>query len=403
MNTSPSNPDRNPVPAIILLLLAGIITWVGAWMWLNGYSTKRSSQRICVQFHYVNGLIAHGAVFSDGVRIGTVENIVLTKPHQVRVYALINEQNVMVTSGAQFFIRSNGLVGARYLDVEMPEQPDNGIALSERSIAVGVDPINPDKLTDDLARELGTLDVAALQRSVQQLTTTAADISVLSRRLEPVAAKTIKVEQQFGNLAENLDGTTRKIEKFIKDPKGTSDLSALVLNARDAAQCADDAIGKLQSVTADTCLRSEAKEMLSTVYSTAHEIKQTASDLQQMGSDKSLRDDAKKITSDAKKMTYDARKGIETVDSMLHDPTSGGLLKSTLILTRRAFARIDLVGAQLGQILDKRAPVVQMVFARPGHLKPPTICIPRWFYSPPIPPGTPLLLPCDTRERPVGF
>jgi len=114
--------------------------------------------------------------------------------------------------------------------------------------------------------------------------------------------------------------------------------------------------------------------MLTTACDAAHDIRLTASEVEKLGSDRDLRDDAKKIISDA-------RRGVETLDALMRDPSAAGDVKSTLTEARRAFARIDTVGAQLGQVLDKRAPVMQMMFGRPGHLKPETMCAPQSQYE----------------------
>jgi len=374
MNETVTNNDRKSVAAIILLVLAGVALWVASWLWLKGYPIRRSPQRFRIVFHNAAGLTNHAAVYSDGVRVGSIESIVLQQPHQVVVSVRVDEQNIAVPKDAQFFIHANGLIGARYIDIVLPNSPGTAAVLNEQSLVSGVDPINLDKVTEDAAAKIESFDVAELRRSTRHLAIAADNVSSLTRKFESVGDSTIRVERQVGLLTRNLNGTAGKINRIMRDPKFSATLASVAHDARDAASMADDAMCKLQTVAADPALRADIKEMLTTACDAAHDIRLTASEVEKLGSDRDLRDDAKKIISDA-------RRGVETLDALMRDPSAAGDVKSTLTEARRAFARIDTVGAQLGQVLDKRAPVMQMMFGRPGHLKPETMCAPQSQYE----------------------
>src|SRR5579885_1970774 len=100
------------VVALILLL------W--GWGWLKSYTFK-APQRFTVQFHDIAGLNKNATVNINGVRVGVVDEIELKARGQVLVHPRITAPNVVVTRGSNFTIQTLGLVGAKYLEVTLPE------------------------------------------------------------------------------------------------------------------------------------------------------------------------------------------------------------------------------------------------------------------------------------------
>src|SRR5438270_10762382 len=108
METTERRKNTKFAASVGSMLLVGVVLLLADWMWFKGYPIQRQPQRFSVQFHNVEGLNDHAAVYSDGVRVGAVEDIVLKAPHVVRVSVLIDHQKLLVTANAQFFIHSNG-------------------------------------------------------------------------------------------------------------------------------------------------------------------------------------------------------------------------------------------------------------------------------------------------------
>lgn len=84
-----------------------------------------------------------------------------------------------------------------------------------------------------------------------------------------------------------------------------------------------------------------------------------------------------KLRTDVKDILLQARKTLDKVDALFSRPSFGSDLKKTLTSTRAAIGHLDAVARQLNQILDKRAPIMHLMFGRPGQLKDPKINDPK--------------------------
>ena len=104
-----------------LFVLIALIFLVCGWSWMKSFSPLHPSQRVRVMFHDVAGLNSNAAVYADGVRIGTVEDIRLAGRRKVLVGLKINPSEITLPLGCSFGIFTNGLVGARYVEVSLPE------------------------------------------------------------------------------------------------------------------------------------------------------------------------------------------------------------------------------------------------------------------------------------------
>jgi ABC-type transporter Mla subunit MlaD len=100
-------------PRLALFSIVGLVLLAGLWLWLTAFPLNGAPQRFKVAFHQVNGLHKNSAVYIDGVRVGTIEDVVLKGPRTVVVSAMVNQHDVVVPAGSRFFIRANGLVGAK--------------------------------------------------------------------------------------------------------------------------------------------------------------------------------------------------------------------------------------------------------------------------------------------------
>ncbi len=75
-------------------------------------------------FGNVGGLHASALVFVDGIKAGTVEKVTWKSNNQVLVRLRITHPDIIIPFGARFNILANGIIGARYVDITLPEQPD---------------------------------------------------------------------------------------------------------------------------------------------------------------------------------------------------------------------------------------------------------------------------------------
>lgn len=347
--------------AITVMLIVGTTVLAGDWWWYREYPLKTKVQHFTVQFHNVNGLTTHAAVLCDGVLIGRIEDITLMEPHKVLVSVSVNDDRLVVPAGTKFFIHTRGLVGAEYLDIVLPDNIAGLPPLNGKAVQIGADPVRTELIAEQFAQNLQTLDMARLGDSVRRVGDAADNVSMLTKRFAPVADKAVVAERRIGDLATDLRSTTSRFNRLLGNPHALNDLKTMAADADEAARYVNEAMSKLQSLTADADTRESLSNALSTVNDSTRRIQASVERIQQMGEDKDLR-------SDAKQLVGDAREAIDRMDEILKNPTVGNEIGPTLVEARSAFTRIDTVGAQLSRILDKRAPLIHLLVGRPGHI-----------------------------------
>jgi ABC-type transporter Mla subunit MlaD len=149
-----------------LFVLLAALCYFGAWMWLKSEPFWHPAQHVNLYFRNVGGLNENAAVYSDGVRIGGVRKIELKGKHKVLVQLKINEENIRLPVGCDFTIRTNGLVGAKYVDVTLPDARENAQELTPNTVVWGTDPSRPEVLVDKIATKLSKIDYERLEHNL---------------------------------------------------------------------------------------------------------------------------------------------------------------------------------------------------------------------------------------------
>jgi hypothetical protein len=205
-------------------------------------------------------------------------------------------------------------------------------------------------------------DFAEIAEDLRHVRVAADDVSYLSHKLNSVADRAAVMEDNVSLLASDLRRTTHRFNRMLNDRKFSGDLKTIANTAKDAAEHLDNAMARVQSVASDKESMANVAQALTTLDEATQNVRETVARIEVIGADKELRGDAKQIVSDAKDTVLQ-------VDKIVGRPGFGTNLKSTLGEAKEAFHRMAHVGAQLEQILDKRAPLLHMLVGRPGHLE----------------------------------
>lgn len=352
---------------IFTLMALGIL--VGAWLWYRNISPLHPPQRFKVRFHEVAALNTNAAVYVNGVRVGVVENIDLKSKHSVIVSIRINPDVIVIPKGSKFKILNNNVIGAKYIDIDLPE-PDpsipHPIPLDENMELVGEDPGRPEIILDNLATTLSDVDFYALKavvkRNLDYLSLASQNVARASEKFTPVADRTIDMEDKISDLAVELKGTTKRFNRIMDDPNISTNLKETVEKARETAVTIQATMHELNKTLADTSIRRDILDSLGRLNETAMYIQKTAASAESVIKDKELRGDVKEILGET-------RLTLKKVKELLDDPTLMTDLQHTLRRTRGALTNIDMVARRLNQVLDKRNPLLHLIFGRPGKLK----------------------------------
>lgn len=345
--------------ALILLL------W--GFCWLKSYTPFSSQQHINVMFKQVSGLHSGAFVFVDGVKAGVVENVDWKDNNQVLVRLSITHPHMIIPQGAQFNILANGIIGARYMDIIMPNI-DKSVQepIDESTIVMGGDVLRPEIILDKIGHDLDKIDIDSIQENISEdgkvLRKAANQFSALANKTMPVMDRALPLEYSLIAVSTELRKTTHKLDNFIDNPKLSPELRQTIKEARQTAQMAQSAIHELNNTLTDKSVRQDLFDTMHQLNEATLQLERSMETLHSVSKDTELRSDVKQIL-------FDARKSLEKLDHILNNPDSGADIKSTLKNTRATLEDVDLAARQLQQILDKRQPLIHMFLGRPGHIK----------------------------------
>ena len=133
------------VVSIVLLLFGAL--------WMRDNFHMHDPRYINVYFHDIAQLSDSANVFIDGVRVGTVDELHWQSEHRVVVKLKITNHKVKLPVGSRFDILNNGIVGAKYVEIIIPDtkpgEPDPP-ELTSNSTVDGEDPVRPELALNNL-------------------------------------------------------------------------------------------------------------------------------------------------------------------------------------------------------------------------------------------------------------
>ena len=183
MNSKPNLEIRVGLFFVIAMFMLTI-----GWSWLKGISIAHPPQRFSVVFSDIAGLNNNAPVNINGVRVGTVEKIELLQPDlagksppsdlpkddlsrqsattqeensraMVNCQLKINTEAVTIPVGSTITIQTQGLVGAKYIEITLPEYiPGKEVrAISAGETVRGQDPIRTELVLNRIATKLNDI------------------------------------------------------------------------------------------------------------------------------------------------------------------------------------------------------------------------------------------------------
>jgi phospholipid/cholesterol/gamma-HCH transport system substrate-binding protein len=367
----------------VILLLYG-------WTWLKNWTTK-PPQRFIVTFHDVAGLNTNAPVNINGVRVGVVEKIKL-KDGIVDVGLKINSEEATVYKGSVYTIQTLGLVGAKYIEVKLPEGTDaSKEAVAESEIQTGVDPVRTELILNKIATNIGQIDFDSKAERIAKAADTlsetskkfgdaAADTKAAAKNAKGFFGRGEESLESFDNLANDLRinsktsfrridaladdwrTTSRKVNRLLDNPALSSDLKETAQKAKETSVNIQAAIHELTGVVGDKGTRDDVITMLNKLNVSTDNIKNAVERVGKLSDDQGVRNDVKQILSDAKESMANLNKVLANKD--LKDNLMGTSEK-----VRTAATHINFAALQISQMLDKRAPLLHMIVGRPGHIE----------------------------------
>lgn len=342
----------------LILLLYG-------FCWLKNNLSLTPPQLFTVAFHEVAGLSTNAGVFVDGVRVGIVDKIEWAETHRVLVKIRINSDRVVIPVGSKVSILTNGVVGAKYVEITMPPNSRTLVPLTKDVIVEGESPVRPELAVNNLAIALSEIDFPNVRKNLEEdhdrIVLMTDQLTDLMKKSTPLIERTIPLEEKATVLADKMNRMTDKVSKLLDDPNLSGDIKETAAQLRETMVHVRAVVDNLNLTLKDESLRKDIITTMDKLNQATASVQSSMHIIQNISGDKGLRDDMKV-------MLRDARNAMTKVDKIVTDPAFGTDLRDTLVQSQSAIKHLDLAAQQMNQMLGKRAPLMHMMFGKPGKL-----------------------------------
>lgn len=379
--------------------LVAIILLVACWGWLKSFSLE-APQRFTARFSDVAGLPNSATISVQGLRVGNVESVNFTPDKMIDVHLKITNPSVRVPKGAEVTIQTIGLVGAKYIEIALPPGTKDQPPIPDGTLVRGVDPPRTElamnraltkidqifsgidsEQTKEAIRNINAASVKlnknmdVMGRGMENVEAAAQDFGTASKRFAITADKASSAMNEadtFFNsgtrtfdsvrdVAVDFKSTSSKVRKLLDNPGFSTDLRETMRLAKATADTVHSTISNVTASLQDKPLRDELISILSKMQQSTENIHKSMQIMSKISGDEGLR-------TDLKQMVGSAKEAMDKANNLLGDPAFKNDVRSTMTRVRSAAANVDIASQQLQQVLNKRSPLLQMLFARPGKL-----------------------------------
>lgn len=401
--TSVNKPVNQPnfeVRVGLFTFLAFMIFMYGQ-AWLKQFSIMHPPQKITVQFHDVAGLANNAPVNINGVRVGTVEKIELEGKGRVLCRLKIKTEEATVPQGSTFTIQTLGLVGAKYIEISLPEEKpgeEPRPPIDPDTVVVGDDPVRVELVMNKIATNLNSMinrlsadetqsglenalrtsgetirniNEAALKlnKNMDKVSDVTASVKITSDKFGDVAtnAKSFFVTADgtmasYKDLSKNLQKTSSKFNSILDDPKLGGDIRETIRMAQQTAASIQATMNELTGTLHDKDLRTDLLSALERVRVSTDNISKSMSELSKISNNGELRADLKDIVGNAKE-------AVSKVEGIMSEPEFKSDLRRTIRKVEDAATGVDTVSKQMHQVLNEKRPLWKMLTGSPGRIK----------------------------------
>lgn len=359
---------ENAVIGMFVSIAIIILVWSFCW-WRN-LDPWSSQQVINVEFPEVAGLSQNAAVIIDGTRIGRVDKLEWEGNNQVLVQLRIISSKLKVPTIAKFQILADGLVGSKYVEIIIPDDADmNGPVITQDMRVKGEMPARPELALQKITIGLSHLNpeqmVENYREDRKRVIRAADQLAILADKTIPVIEHALPIEKELLPLTKDLNKMTGKLTRILDNPKISRDLKDTIAQAQSTITSAKQLVFQIEGMVHDKEIRTELRTIIGKLEKSTDTMYHTVNKVQKLTENKELRDDVKEILGKT-------RQTLDKADDLLNKPILKSDLKKTLSNAQEAVENINLASKQMTKILDKRFPLVRMMFGRPGHVKTDT-------------------------------
>ena len=333
------NIEKDGALGIFTTVAFVLLFW--ALCWFKCYSPFTVQQNIKVIFPEIVGLDENADVYVDGVKVGCVSKINWLEKKAVIVSLRINNAKAIIRKGARFDILTNGLVGAKYVDITLPEANDT-IPLDGSMLVMGEKPVRTELAVNKFVSLFNQVDVDQIKEDLdndQKIFKRAADkFCLLANKTILVMDRALPLEDEVNRLSSRLRMTAKKLDRLLDVEDVSPELKKTVKLANETAQNMRIAIHELNQTLADKNMRQDFINAMNQFEESSENLESSMEMLSQLSKDQDLRNDTKQ-------MLLDARIAMQKLYDVFNDPDFGSDFKATMQKTRAAVQDIDIAAS----------------------------------------------------------
>ncbi len=305
---------------IALFFMAATVFIIGDIQFFN----KRYN--ITVKFTHVDGLLEGAKVTYAGVKVGKVESINI-KGGKVFVQASITDK-IKVPVSAHFTIDTSGLMGEKYLGIDVDPEDTESVILTDGREVTGTDPMRLSKLLSEgdqiMVKLKGSMDSVHKILSDDKVIDSARGVVINAYEVS-LSAKNV-----MASFEDRIEGIQDNIEELIKNFGDVGRAFSMLIddnkaNIHDLIQNYKDVGGEIYEVINDN--KKNVTAMISSFKKTGESLNKILTNIEDNGN---TAEKIKEILENFRNTSKNAEKVSESIYNIFKDGTVEAELKSSV-------------------------------------------------------------------------
>ena len=316
---------------------------------------KEAGYRVYVLFDSAAGVDRNSPVRIAGVHVGTVERISLERG-KARV-ALRIPPTVQLYEDARAYLRSEGLLGERYIEIS-PGSEEKPRLSEEGLIQQGASPVSLDQVLSRLSgigenMEAVLVPLGQILRGIEpeKVGHVVSNFETFSRDLPLLVADARETLGNFKNISTKLERGEGTLGKLINDEEAYRDLKRTLVALRDVTEKVQRGEGILGKLISDEEAYRDLKKTLVAVRDVAEKVQRGEGTLGKLINDDEAYRDVRRTLVALRDVAEKVQRGEGTLGKLINDDGAYRDARATLASLRHLSEKLERGEGVLGRLI----------------------------------------------------
>ena len=316
---------------------------------------KEAGYRVYAVFDSAAGVDRNSPVRIAGVHVGTVERISLERG-KAKV-ALRIPPTVQLYEDARAYLRSEGLLGERYVEIS-PGSEDKPRLEEEGLVQQGAPPVTLDQVLsrlggigedfEDVLKPLGQILKGIEPEKVGRVVS---NFEAFSRDLPPLVADARETLGSFKNITTKLERGEGTLGKLITEEEAYQEIKRTLVAMRDVAEKVQRGEGVLGKLISDEEAYRDLKKTLVAVRDVAEKVQRGEGTLGKLINDDGAYQDVRKTLVAVRDVAEKLQRGEGTLGKLINDDGAYQDARATLANLRNLSEKLESGDGLLGKLI----------------------------------------------------